>query len=280
MQDMNQVEEESVILNTAWGMIDGMVNWMMFCDPDQSSVLQFQSPKHEELFVILLTDFLSQPIHTLTKAPKEASGSDLTFIFQLRRVCQNPQLGSNPASLHNKLEEFAGWLETCKTYTDVNLPEINVIADIEVDRQKYIKMCGNIAKHNPLRLRDVVKNLRKLIKKAGHDIKIQDTYSVLESFYNRFFRIFINCHSYQIIGFLDDIRSHIFEYLGQEYDRSRYARNECPAGYGYKVPESIRDPLASGMYWDLMERVRTKPYGRSFDIDEDLKRPHHTESST
>ena len=58
---MNQIELESVILNSAWAMIDDMVNWAMFVKNDLvgPTTLRFQSTTHAEFFIILLTDFLS-----------------------------------------------------------------------------------------------------------------------------------------------------------------------------------------------------------------------------
>ena len=31
---MNELEQECIILNSAWDMINGMVNWAMFCKHD------------------------------------------------------------------------------------------------------------------------------------------------------------------------------------------------------------------------------------------------------
>ncbi len=58
---MNQITYESIVLNTAWGMIDGMVNHEIFDKQDLcgTPLLVFKSDSHARLFVILLTDFLS-----------------------------------------------------------------------------------------------------------------------------------------------------------------------------------------------------------------------------
>ena len=42
---MNEIERESIILNSAWGMIDGMVNWAMFVKDDRAKPtnLMFQT---------------------------------------------------------------------------------------------------------------------------------------------------------------------------------------------------------------------------------------------
>ncbi len=59
---MNDVEREAIILNSAWEMIDGMVNWAMFVKNDRAEPtnLMFETGQHRWLFIILLGDFLSE----------------------------------------------------------------------------------------------------------------------------------------------------------------------------------------------------------------------------
>lgn len=56
---MNGIEREAIILNSAWEMIDGMVNWAMFVKNDctKPTNLRFETHQHSRLFVILLGDF-------------------------------------------------------------------------------------------------------------------------------------------------------------------------------------------------------------------------------
>ena len=136
---MNEIERESIILNSAWGMIDGMVNWAMFVKNDHADPtnLMFQTEQHSRLFLILLGDFLSdarafkgEPVPLgLKKAPSNARPSDLTFIFHLRQVCEDPRLGSNATGLGKGIEAFADWLEGYFVARAVNLHAIDVVAD-------------------------------------------------------------------------------------------------------------------------------------------------------
>jgi hypothetical protein len=59
---MNELEQEGVILNSAWEMIDGMVNWAMFVKHDTAhpTNMMFETSAHARLFNILLGDFLSE----------------------------------------------------------------------------------------------------------------------------------------------------------------------------------------------------------------------------
>ena len=98
---MNEIERESIILNSAWRMIDDMVNWKMFVRNDREgpTSLMFETRHHARLFIILLGDFLSEvrafkgkpmPLG-LKKVPANVRPSDLTFIFHLRQVLRYPE---------------------------------------------------------------------------------------------------------------------------------------------------------------------------------------------
>ena len=128
----------------------------------------FETEQHARLFIILLGDFLSEvrsfkgesvPLG-LNRAPSSARPSDLTFIFHLRQVCDAPKLAADADGLSEQIEKFACWLEGDFIAPDVNLGAIDVVASIHVQRFRYIKMCGDIAKHNLARLATNVKQLR------------------------------------------------------------------------------------------------------------------------
>src|SRR5208337_1731943 len=166
---MNEIERESIILNSAWEMIDGMVNWAMFVKDDRTAPanLMFETGQHSRLFIILLGDFLSEirafkggPVPLgLKTAPPNARPSDLTFIFHLRQVCADPKLGEDATGLGERIEAFANWLEGEFVAPSVNLHAIGVVADLRVARYRYIKMCGDIAKHHLARLATNVSHL-------------------------------------------------------------------------------------------------------------------------
>ena len=41
--------------------------------------------------------------------------------------------------------------------------------------------------------------------------------------------------------------------------------------YRYRVPADITEPVAHAMYWDLMNRVRSKPLVHRFTVSESFK---------
>jgi hypothetical protein len=140
--------------------------------------LIFHTSAHARLFVILLGDFLSEirafkgeltPLG-LKPAPSNARPSDLTFLFHLRQVCADPKRGADAGGLSATVEVFATWLKREFTTTGVNLHSIDVAADLRGTRYRYIKMCGDMAKHNLARLATNVGHLRQQ-SQALHRLK-------------------------------------------------------------------------------------------------------------
>jgi hypothetical protein len=281
---MNDTEREAIILNSAWEMIDGMVNWAAFVKTERAepSNLMFQTSGHARLFVILLGDFLSEirafkgePVPLgLKPAPSQARPSDLTFLFHLRQVCAEPKLGADTTGLSAAVEAFAIWLEGEFTATGVNLHPIDVVADLCVTRYRYIKMCGDMAKHNLARLATNVGHLRKLLEQAGHPVSEQQGYLAVETFFEWFHQDIFIYHSSQIGEFLNNIRWAIYDYLQPEFRRSWHVPATSTADfpmYSYHVPPVINEPVAVAMYWDTMNRSRSQPYVQRFVIPDYMK---------
>jgi hypothetical protein len=277
---VNDIEREAIILNSAWKMIDGMVNWSMFVKNDSAEPIRliFRDNLCSQLFIIFLGDFLSQigsfkgkPVPLgLKEVPSNACLSDLTFLFHLRQVCATPKLG-NATNLSVAIEAFAEWLEGDFVAPSVNLHTIRVVTDLKITRYRYIKMCGDIAKHNPARLETNVRHLSKLLNEAGHSVSEQSAYLAVEDFFEWFYDDIFNHHYSQIAEFLNNIRLEVFDYLQPEFQRSMHlTENASPIspGYSYYVPTDIREPFAYNMYWDVMNRVRSGPLMHRFVVEE------------
>ena len=255
---MNDFEREAIILNSAWQMIDGMVNWAMFVKHDltEPTNLMFKTHQHSQLFIILLGDFLSdirpfrgEPIPLgLKPAPSNARASDLTFLFHLRQVCTDPKLGTDTTALSAAIESFGDWLEGEFTAPSVNLPDIDVVADLRVQRYRYIKICGDIAKHSLARLATNVGHLGKLLEAAGHRVSEQKASLAVENFFEWFHNDIFNYHSSQIAEFLNNIRWAIYDYLQPEFQRSWHWTDQATVQfpiYSYRVPAEISEPVGA-----------------------------------
>lgn len=284
---MNDTEREAIILNCAWQMIDEMVNWAIFEKTDQSvlSNLWFPTSQHRQLFLILLADFLSQtrgfsgkPIPLgLHEPPRDTTSSNLTFLFHLRQVCARPILGTDTSRLSAAVEIFAAWLEREFVTEGVNLHGIDNGIDLQVSRLQYIRICGDVAKHNLARLEANVKRLRDLMVAAGNPISENEAYLAIPSFYEWFADNIFIYHASQIAEQLNNIRWAIYDYLQPEFRRSWHRKEgwtELFPMYGYHVPAEITEPIAYAMYWDVMNRSRSVPYVQRFTIPDYAKSEH------
>lgn len=281
---MNETEQECIILNSAWEMIDGMVNWAMFVKHDSTGPtnMMFETAQHCRLFNIFLGDFLSQfkafkgqPIPLgLQTAPSNVGPADLTFLFYLRQVSAHPKLALPFAALHAAIEAFATWLEGDFVADGVNLHAIDVVADIRVSRYRYIKICGDIAKHSLPRLESNVRHIQKLLDASGHPITEQDAYLAVETFFEWFHDNIFVYHSSAIAEFLNNIRWAIFDYLQPHYQRSWHLTEQATESfpiYAFRYPEGCNEPVARAMYWNLMNRVRARPYMHRFVVSDSFK---------
>ena len=139
----------------------------------------------------------------------------------------------------------------------------------------FCNNAGNIAKHNLARLSTNVLHLRKLLETAGHTVSEQDAYLAVENFFEWFFNDIFIYHSSQIAEFLNNIRWAIFEYLQPEYRRSWHLTDKATPDlqrYGYHFPSEINEPVARAMYWNVMNRVRAKPWIHRFVVSDSFKR--------
>lgn len=269
---MNEIEQECVILNSVWQMIDEMVNWTIFArldDIEQTSFM-LESHIHARLFNILLADFLSDlrnfkgsPVpFGLSPAPPNARPSDLTYLFYMRQVCKSPRLGCHAAQLAACTESFGDWLEGEILAESVHLPGLNIQADLRVRRMRHIKICGDIAKHSLARLATNVGHIRKLLDASGNPVDEQDGYLIVNDFFEWFHTHIFMYQTNAIAEHLNNMRWAIYEYLRPEFGRSSHPRASPIPGlqaWGYNFPTNCEAPVARAMYWELMNRVRHEP---------------------
>lgn len=280
----NEIEQEGIILNAIWDMIDGMVNFAIFerLGKIHDTNLMPKSSETLRLFHVVLVDFLSplnpgrtgsnkgQLPFNLPSPPSGARSSDLTYLFYLRQVCDNPRLAPGFPPLAGALEAFATWLEADSLAPRVWLPNIQVEVDLTIERKTWIKLCGDIGKHSFARLEGNVNKLVAILRAHGHPIDEGMGYLILPDFWEYFHTNLFAYHASTIAEFLNNIRWAIFRYLAPEYARA-YRRIGDDGMYEFIYPEGIGHPLARTMYWDLMNRCRAKPYFPEFTVTKHLK---------
>ena len=264
---LNDKEEEVVLLKAVQETIDSMVNFEMLSilgsDPDTE--IRFESITHQRFFNIILVDFLS-------RTDKSAPTRQTTYLGALRQISAQPSFDVDDSvrALRVATHEFVGWLQQ-EVEVDAWLPSIDKRTLLRISRIDFLKMCGDISKHNLLRALGVGKKLQETLAASGVTASLEDALLALSDFYERFHNDILNYHSSTIAEFLNNIRWGLYEYLQPEFRRSLVWESDDPPKYRYTYPAELRSGLAKECYWDLMNAVRSEPYVRRFAVTKWLK---------
>ena len=260
------IEQEVIILKAAKELIDSMVNFelMSLLGNDPDSEIAFKSITHQRFFNIILVDFLSC---TDKKGPIKQT----SYLGGLREIVDNPCFDENN-SVHNlkvATKEFKDWIEQ-KVEVAVWLPSIDKETKLDISRFNFLKMTGNISKHNYLRAIGVANDLKDILLKSGITVDINEALLALAEFYERFQDI-LGYHSSTIAEFLNNIRWGIYDYLQPEFNKSIVWEGGDPPKYHYTYPKEIQSEFAKACYWELMNEVFREPYMRKFKVTKWLK---------
>jgi len=264
---LNQIEEEVIFLKAIYDLINSMVNHEILTvvgDPDSS--VMFKSATHHQLFIILLTDFLSQ-------TDKEAPITKKSYVGALKFITEHPNFNvdDSVSSLRDATSQFSIWLDE-EVPIEVWLPTISTETTLRVRRIMLVKMCGNILKHNFLRSVGVANELREVLQQSKVSVTLHEALLTLDDLYERWGADILRYHGSTLAEFLNNIRWGIYDYMRPEFSRS-FTRIEGDAygRYEYKYPSNLTAEFAKECYWNLMNDVRSTPYVRRFKVPEVLK---------
>lgn len=261
------MEQEVIILKAVQELIDKMVNFevMSLCGNDPNSEIKFKTSTHQSFFNIILVDFLSCARNGSPVEPK-------SYLGRLRKISNNPQFDVNDsiALLRQSAKEFKNWLDQ-EVEIGIQLPHIGKETKLKIERFDFLKMTGNISKHNYLRLTEVAKKLKEILEKSGIEVERNYEFLALADFHERFHTDILNYHSSTIAEFLNNIRWGIYEYLQPEFHRSVVYEKGNPPRYRYRYPEEVKTEFSKNCYWELMNEVRREPYMRKFQVTKYLK---------
>ena len=264
----NNVEKEVIFLKAIKALIDSIVNneVLDLFRADPHSEVHFKSMTHQKYFNIILLDLLSC-------SDKKVLGEQQSYLGAIRSICQSPNFNKNNSidELNISNNEFVNWLKQ-EVEVKIWLPSIDTEANLIIKRIEFIKISGNISKHNFSRLSGVAKKLIEIFKRNHIDISFEDALLILDECYETFHFDLINYHGSTISEFLNNIRWGIYHYLQPEFQQSIvYEGDEHPWKYHYTYPEDINNDFAKNCYWDLMNEVRSKPYMKKFQVTRYLK---------
>jgi hypothetical protein len=271
--DLSNGEREILLLKATMESINNMVNYGVFKfhhkDPD-SSVL-FLTNIHQQYFIIVLTDFLSLETFESRKAD---------LFKQLQRVCKNPCYNVNTKGLETATNGFRDWLEQDVEFEHDGdtrklwFPSIDQEIALKITRLDFIRICGNISKHNPLGLNRQAAAIRNIFENNNINISLTEALLIMDEFYEQFHNDLFIYHSSTIAEFLNNLRWAIYEYLQPLFKKSteHYWDDALRLqSYRYHYPEGINNEYIKTIFWNLMNDVRSKPYIPRFKVTRHLK---------
>lgn len=264
---LSDFEEEVILLKATKELIDTMVNFEVFelIGSDSDSQISFKSATHQKFFNIILTDFLSQ-------TDDRAFGKKTSFLGGIKSICEKPcfEVNNSISALSKAGNEFSDWLEQ-EIEVAAWLPSIGSDTTLKLSRIDFLKMCGDISKHNFLRSAGSALKLQGILEKSDVSVTLDDALLVLGEFYEKFHTDIFNYHGSTLAEFLNNIRWGIYEYLQPEFRRSIVWEGGDPPRYRYTYPQKVKAGIAKECYWELMNEVRNEPYMRRFKVTKLLK---------
>lgn len=260
---LTPTDTEVIGLSAASSSLNSMVNFrlLQLFGSGSDVEVRFNTSECQQLFSIFFGDFLERVDSALSGPDK------INCLELLQRICQTPQLNEDATIefLREPVSDLAEWLGTeikVKTW----LPSIDQELEIQLRRQEFIAVCGNISKHNFARLTITAGKLAGILKRAGTDLTEIETLPVLDDFYTQFHENVFNYHGGMIAQLLNNVRWGIHEYLQPQYLRAYTPPPPSQIMYSYRQPPSLTVAFARLCFEDLMNDVRRKPYLPRFTI--------------
>lgn len=268
----NAIEREIVFLRAVKELIDEMVNFEIgeISTNKHGSMFIFKSSTHKKFFNIMLVDFLSC-------SDKRLLGEQTSYLRALKSICAYPKFNSNNSVsfLCSSVKLFIDWLEKEIIVENIWFPSVQIETNLSIKRFEFIKICGNISKHNFSRLSGVAYEIKTIFKRNGYNLRVDQALTTLEDFHEWFHKDILSYHASAIAEFLNNIRWGIYEYLQPEFKNSiSYEMVGDLRKYSYRYPDKINTEFAKSCYWGLMNEISTEPYIPVFEVAYYLKEHH------
>lgn len=264
------IDNEVIILRNAYDHIGDLVNHSLIQlqGKEEHRYVKFHDMNQRRLFFILLVDFLS-------KTDRKGPIDQVSFLQGLIKVTEHPNFSHQNSEYDLKiaLNVFISWLNE---EVEINfwLPSIKHEIMLNIKRIDYLKMCGDVSKHNYLRSIGVADNLRKIMLQSGVSINQEQAMLALPDFYARFSEDILIYLASHICEMLNNICWGIYRYMLPEFEQSYHRSNDKLIGYSFRVPRDVKSEYAKDCYWELMNGIIRKPYFEKFKVSDDFKREY------
>lgn len=273
---LSDIEKESAILLSVLQLIKSMVNHSMLCigEGEEGFTIRPNESHNAVLFNIFLVDFLSSIKST-------TFGHFENHIAALKHISANPHFDNQNSIKHliDTIETFDKWISYEATFEGLWLPSIGEHLSLKMKRSEFIIICGDISKHNQLRLSKTAERIFKIIKKTSPNLNLSDAITMIDDFYEWFHQDIFYYHLTKICELLNNIAWGIQNYLSPEFHRS-YTINQKQSRimhaevYFYKIPKEVTNELGEYFYWGLMNEIRAKPIIKPFKTSRYLEGRH------
>lgn len=273
------IQQEVIVLSAVLDLIDDMVNLRTFGRPitDRPTNLLPNTSTDQRVFAILLGDFLSLPQghggampFGLSAPAQDETGSARTYLRYLREIAAKPSFSGDIGALAKEVGAFAAWLDAELTCPKVWFGDLNIEFDMTVERIWVFKTVGDLAKHNFSRLEGQIRRIRTMLARHGFTVDEGEIYGALPNIEEWLGDHLLAYHTSTIAEFLNNVRWAIHGYLRPEFVRA-FRREDDDLLYTFDVPAEIGQGLPRGMYWRLMNAMRSEPYFPRFVVTDSLK---------
>ena len=278
--ELTDIEREAIILNAVHGMIDDMVNHAIFVPLGEKKYDTNLLPNTAEAlrqFGTLLRDFLSPVTGRSKKSlpfglPRPPNGdvaTDHTTLFYLRRIAENPLIGTEIEPFRETVTAFADWLEVRAFVPKVWLSRISIELDLNIKRIDFIRISGDIGKHNFLRLAGQARRIQMILAENGVMIDEGEAYLAIPDAWDWFHTHLFAFHASNIAEFLNNIRYGIRHYITPIAKQSFTKLDDFR--YDFTRLAGVTDRFASAQYFELMQSSLKQPNYPFFTVSKNFK---------
>jgi len=261
---LSEPEREVIVLSSVMGIIDDMVNHAIFSFPGDDTTRQPfpETYTTRAYFALRLSDFLSQTDRNIGIA-------EVPYLRHLTQIVDNPSLG-DPTGLRASVKQFVDWLNEKKTFAKVWLPTLDIETSLTPSRLSWLKVAGNLQKHDVLRSSGTAEDIAKWLDEQGHSVGLMEILGAFDDFRDWLTEDALGAYIPSLGFFLNELRWETFEYLRSYYQEHHVTEwdNGLQLHSCMFTPDPrITAPFARGQRHALLNWVRKGPIVPRFSID-------------
>ncbi|KAG9613501.1 hypothetical protein KCV01_g1158, partial [Aureobasidium melanogenum] len=262
---LSTAEREAVVLASTMGIIDDMVNHVIFSFLGEGEHRQPMptTATARSYFALRLSDFLSQ-------TDKDIGIPTIPYLRHLSQIVQQPSFG-DPAPLRQVIHPLSTWLRERKTFNKVWLPTLSIEVNLSPTRLSWLKVAGNLQKHDVLRSTGTAREIAEWLADADHDLGHMEILGALDDFRSWLTDDAFSAYIVPLAYWLNELRWATFGYLLPYYNVN-YVQSwdEHLQFHRYRFEDDPRvtTPFAKAQRHELLNWIRKHPIVARFSVDD------------